>query len=250
MTSFRTYLRRHHVGLLALLLILSGGVSYAAGALPKNSVKSAQIKNNAVKGKDLKDSTVTGTDVGDGRLTGADLADGSVARADLARGSVDEVDVVYISSADGTVTLFDEPGIGKITFGVSCSPDYAVNSFATAGLSPARAGSYGLEQFHAPGEAVDAAPLVGAATVSRLNDTGMPTGGAGFGGSSFGFGQLVLFTQTSTKDVYADITVSYCSARAVVSIDNKPAGSVLTATSGKRRTVCTATGAAVCQKES
>lgn len=250
MTSLGTYLRRHHIGLLALVLILTGGVSYAAGALPKNSVKSPQIKNGAVKSVDLKNSSVTGTDVKDGSLGGADLADGSVGPADLARGTADQVKVVYISSTDGTVTLFDEPGIGTITFGVSCGPNYSVNAFAAAGLSPARAGSYGLEQLHAPGEAADSAPLVGAATVSRLGDTGMPTGGAGFGGSNFGFGQLVMFTQTSSKDVYADITVSYCAARVVLSIDNKPAGTVLTGTGAKARTVCTASGAAYCEEQS
>jgi hypothetical protein len=41
------YLRRHHVGLLALLVAL-GGTSYAATQLPKNSVGTAQIKPKAV----------------------------------------------------------------------------------------------------------------------------------------------------------------------------------------------------------
>jgi len=200
-----------------------------------------------VRGADLRDGTVTGADLADGSVTGADLGDGTVDKTDLAKDAVDEVRTVYISSADGTVTLFDEAGIGKITFGVTCSPGYTVNSFAAAGLSPARAGSYGLEQFRAPGEAADSAPLIGAATVSRLGDVGQPTGGAGFGGGPFGFGELVMFTQSSTKDVYARITVSYCSARAVVSIDNKPKGSVLTKPAPSSKTaVCQATGAAYC----
>jgi hypothetical protein len=42
-----TYLRRHHVGLLALLIAL-GGTSYAATQLPKNSVGTKQIKAKAV----------------------------------------------------------------------------------------------------------------------------------------------------------------------------------------------------------
>ena len=41
------YLRRHHVGLLALLVAL-GGTSYAAVQLPKDSVGTAQIKAKAV----------------------------------------------------------------------------------------------------------------------------------------------------------------------------------------------------------
>jgi hypothetical protein len=232
-------------------------VSYAAGALPKNSVKSATVKNNTLTGKDIKNQTIksldvkdgslTGTDVTDRSLTGADVKDGSVSAPDLAPGTVDEVQTFYISSADGIVTLFDESGLGKITFGVTCAPNYSVNAFSAAGLSPARAGSYGVEQIPAPGEAADSAPLIGAATVSRLGDVGQPTGGAGFSGGPFGFGELVLFTQSSSKDVYARVTVSYCAARVVVSIDNKPRGSVLTKPSpGGRTAVCQATGAAFC----
>lgn len=41
------YLKRHHIGLLALFIAL-GGTSYAAVKLPKNSVGSTQIKAHAV----------------------------------------------------------------------------------------------------------------------------------------------------------------------------------------------------------
>lgn len=41
------YLRRHHIGLLALFIAL-GGTSYAATKLPKNSVGSTQIRSGAV----------------------------------------------------------------------------------------------------------------------------------------------------------------------------------------------------------
>jgi hypothetical protein len=41
------YLRRHHIGLLALFIAL-GGTSYAAAKLPKNSVGSTQIRSGAV----------------------------------------------------------------------------------------------------------------------------------------------------------------------------------------------------------
>lgn len=244
------FLRQHVIALLALTLVVGGGAAFAAGTkLPKNSVASKQVKNGSLKGKDLKDKSVTGSDLRDGTVTGADLGDGSVAKTDLAPGTVDEVRTVYISSADGTVTLFDEAGIGKITFGVTCTPNYTVNAFAAAGLSPARAGSYGIEQFRATGEAADSAPLLGAATVSRLGDVGEPTGGAGFSGGPFGFGELVMFTQSSTKDVYARITPSYCGARAVISIDNKPAGSTLTrSAAGQPKITCTATGVAFCDK--
>ena len=46
------YLRRHHIGLLALFIALSG-TAYAA-SLPRNSVGSAQIKKNAVTSPKVK----------------------------------------------------------------------------------------------------------------------------------------------------------------------------------------------------
>ncbi len=45
------YLRRHHIGLLAL-----GGTSYAAAKLPKNSVGSTQIRSGAVTQSKLEKS--------------------------------------------------------------------------------------------------------------------------------------------------------------------------------------------------
>ena len=54
---FLGYVRRHHVGLLALFLAL-GGTSYAAVKLPRNSVGTAQIKNHAVTTSKLSTATV------------------------------------------------------------------------------------------------------------------------------------------------------------------------------------------------
>ncbi|HET6939193.1 MAG TPA: hypothetical protein VFI19_11330 [Nocardioides sp.] len=42
-----TYLRRHHVGLLALIIAL-GGTSYAASQLPKSSVGTPQLRSGSV----------------------------------------------------------------------------------------------------------------------------------------------------------------------------------------------------------
>jgi len=49
------YLRRHHIGLLALFIAL-GGTSYAAAKLPKNSVGSSQIRSGAVTQSKLQKS--------------------------------------------------------------------------------------------------------------------------------------------------------------------------------------------------
>jgi len=53
---------------------------------------------------------------------------------------------------------------------------------------------------------------------------GTPVGGAGFGVSKFGFGQLVMFFQTLKEDMYIDLKVSLCTASGTISIDHKPRG--------------------------
>jgi hypothetical protein len=53
-----SYLRRHHIGLVALFIAL-GGTSYAAAKLPKNSVGSRQIRSGAVTRSKLEKSVRT-----------------------------------------------------------------------------------------------------------------------------------------------------------------------------------------------
>jgi hypothetical protein len=71
-----TYLRNNVLGLVAIFIALGAG-AYAAG-LPKNSVKSKQIKAGAVKNSDLADNAVTSEKVKDGSLLGADFATGEL----------------------------------------------------------------------------------------------------------------------------------------------------------------------------
>jgi hypothetical protein len=254
------FLRQNIVALLALTLVVGGGAAYAAGTkLPKNSVASKHVKNNSLKGKDLRDQSVTGADLGDasvtgtdlqdGSVTGTDLQDGGVGAADLARDAADEVRVFYYNGG-GTATVWEEPGLAKATFGLSCASDFSINSFAALSLSPGRAGIYGIENLNHGSEPAGTPPLVGAASVSRLNDVGMPVGGAGFGGSKFGFGKLVMFFQTPKMDVYIDLNISLCSASGTISIDHKPQGSTIVRPGPSQPMVCEATGAAYCSKQS
>jgi hypothetical protein len=60
------YLRRHHVGLVALLVAMSG-TAYAA-SLPRNSVGTAQLKNNAVTSTKVKDHSLFRKDWKAGQL--------------------------------------------------------------------------------------------------------------------------------------------------------------------------------------
>src|SRR5689334_13870395 len=61
-----TYVRHHHVGLVALFIAL-GGTAYAA-SLPRNSVGTSQLKNNAVTSAKVKDGSLQASDFRAGDL--------------------------------------------------------------------------------------------------------------------------------------------------------------------------------------
>jgi hypothetical protein len=61
-----SYVRRHHLGLLALFVALSG-TAYAA-SLPRNSVGTAQLKRNAVTSAKVKPGSLLGSDFRTGQL--------------------------------------------------------------------------------------------------------------------------------------------------------------------------------------
>jgi hypothetical protein len=62
-----SYVRRHHIGLLALFIAL-GGSAYAATALPRNSVGARQIKKNAVSSVKVRDRSLLARDFRQGQL--------------------------------------------------------------------------------------------------------------------------------------------------------------------------------------
>jgi hypothetical protein len=66
----RTYIRRHHIGLIALFIALGSG-AYAAETAPKNSVVSSSIQNGAVHTADLADQAVTGPKLAPGAASAA-----------------------------------------------------------------------------------------------------------------------------------------------------------------------------------
>jgi hypothetical protein len=63
------YVRRHHVGLLAVFLATSG-TAYAA-SLPRNSVGTAQLKANAVTSSKVKNGSLVASDFRPGQLAAA-----------------------------------------------------------------------------------------------------------------------------------------------------------------------------------
>ena len=73
--SIAGYLRRHHLGLIAIFIALTG----TAAALPgKNKVDSGDIKAGQVKGSDLANNSVTSPKVADGSLLAEDFAAGEL----------------------------------------------------------------------------------------------------------------------------------------------------------------------------
>jgi len=60
------------------LIVALGGVSYAAGVLPKNSVGPAQLQKRAVTGSKLKSNAVTQAKVKNGSLVAADFKAGQL----------------------------------------------------------------------------------------------------------------------------------------------------------------------------
>src|SRR4051794_38168097 len=61
------YVRAHHVGLLALVIAMSG-TAYAATALPRNSVGTKQLKRSAVTSSKVKNRSLKAVDFKRGQL--------------------------------------------------------------------------------------------------------------------------------------------------------------------------------------
>jgi hypothetical protein len=76
-TRFGRFLRRNTIALLALFIAL-GGTTYAATALPKNSVGPKQLRKSAVTNVKIAKNAVTGAKVKDDSLTGADILESSL----------------------------------------------------------------------------------------------------------------------------------------------------------------------------
>ena len=81
-----SYLRRHHIGLLALCIALTG-TAYAA-TLPNNSVGTKQLKKNAVTAKKVKNGAVTGAKIKNGAVNSDKVKNGSLLSADFKSGQL------------------------------------------------------------------------------------------------------------------------------------------------------------------
>ena len=153
--SLASYLRQHHVGVLALFIALSG-TAYAA-TLPRNSVGPAQLKKNAVTSAKINKNAVTGPKVKADSLTGLDIREStlgkvpSAATADRAgtadraatagvASSLEKGDLNQATSTNPTDTVSTlsatcDPGMKGISAGVQVqNPDtqFVIDLYPTA----------------------------------------------------------------------------------------------------------------------
>jgi len=92
------HLRQQWMGALALLMVLTGGVAYAANTVGSSdiideSILSQDVKNSEVGSVDLKNNSVQGVDVRANSLTGTDIQDNSLTGEDIVSPSLGGEDV-------------------------------------------------------------------------------------------------------------------------------------------------------------
>ena len=84
--GFVSYLRRHHIGLVALCIALTG-TAYAA-TLPRNSVGTRQLKNSAVTSAKIKRNAVSWAKIRRNAVTSRKVRDGSLLAKDFKPGQL------------------------------------------------------------------------------------------------------------------------------------------------------------------
>lgn len=97
------------------LVVATGGTSYAAVTLAKNSVLSQHIKNGAVKTADLKASAVTGAKVKNGSLAASDFAQGQLPTGP--QGATGPAGPQGVAGPTNTVTVVASSAVTAGSFG-------------------------------------------------------------------------------------------------------------------------------------
>jgi hypothetical protein len=113
--GFLRFLRSNTLALLALFIAL-GGTTYAATALPKNSVGTKQLKKNAVTAVKIKNGNVTNGKIGKNAVTGAKVKDNSLTGADVLESSLATVpsatNATHATTADTATNANALGGVG------------------------------------------------------------------------------------------------------------------------------------------
>jgi hypothetical protein len=107
-----TYIRRHHIGLLALFIALSGTAYAVDGPLPgQNQVGSEDIINGEVRNPDLGADSVGSGKIDDRQVKNADLSVGASSSNTIADGGIQGIDV---KSDTLTGAQIDESSLGTV----------------------------------------------------------------------------------------------------------------------------------------
>jgi hypothetical protein len=179
MKTFLRYLRAHHIALAALFVAL-GGTSYAAVAIPRNSVGTAQLKSGSVTSAKVKDRSLLARDFKSGQLpkgatgakgeTGAQGAAGATgatgatgAKGDTgAQGPAGPVDSLAVRVIRGNGTTLSIPnstsGVASIPLGW-LTESYDIGDFFSTTAASAEGGQV-------PGDALLTIPKSGTYVVS------------------------------------------------------------------------------------
>jgi hypothetical protein len=116
--GFLRFLRGNTIALLALFIAL-GGTTYAATALPKNSVGTKQLKTNAVTAVKIKSGSVTGAKIAKNAVTGVKIADNAVTGDDINEATLAKVPSA--TAADTATSAGSAPPSGAAGGGLSGS---------------------------------------------------------------------------------------------------------------------------------
>ena len=124
--SFASYFRRHHVGMLALFIALSG-TAYAA-TLPRNSVGTAQLKKNAVTTPKIKKSAVTSPKIKSNAVTGSKVKTDSLTGLDINESSLGKVPSAATADTATTASVANSLASGDVNANTVVNPSATVTT--------------------------------------------------------------------------------------------------------------------------
>jgi hypothetical protein len=164
------YLRRHHVGLVALLLVL-GGTAYAAA-----SVGSRDVRDNSLRGIDVRANSLTGRDVAKGSIKAGDIAPSAIPTVTFSATVLRNGTGAQIVNPFG-VTAVQRTGVGEYELtvpqggppcNVAASPISQLSNGGTAtiALTEAAGNTITMTTMNAAGAPADLGPGLGYAGFS------------------------------------------------------------------------------------